>query len=88
MTYSQSLMDKYRCVNVDHGWYEGVVDYWKKTLLPEFERECPEFVRKIARRIYRELEAEYEYLTSDEMVRDFIAENVPAEDIEEVDLIR
>jgi hypothetical protein len=55
---------------------------WDRVLDDEhhqFELDCRDFVRALCRYIYRDLEQEYEYLTSDEAV----AETLEANDIQE-----
>lgn len=59
---------------------------WKHTQ-PEggpfysLEKEFLEFLRDQARQLYRDLEAEYEYLTSDEAIDEYILANVDLETI-------
>jgi hypothetical protein len=50
--------------------YEQAMLWW-----PDFETDCAEILRGYMDDIYRDLEKEYEYLTSDEAVREAIEAN-------------
>ena len=57
---------------------------WDNTMEAEygdFLRDCRDFVRALCRYFYKDLQAEYEYLTSDEAVSEWIEANVDPEDI-------
>lgn len=70
-------------------FHEAIVEQWGELLAKEmgdFETAVTEQWRTYMRELYRKLEAEYEYLTSDEAVWETIAANeldTDAEDFEE-----
>ena len=64
---------------------EALYEVWNEQLcrdLDQFENDFQSFMRDRMRALYKKLEEEYDYLTSDEQVAEWIRENVP-EEIEE-----
>jgi len=59
-------------------FHEQIVEEWDKMLeyeLQDFEKESVEIFKRYMRELYRELEQEYDYLTSDEAVKESIIAN-------------
>jgi hypothetical protein len=59
-------------------FHEQIVEEWDKMLkyeLQDFEKESVEIFKRYMRELYRELEQDYDYLTSDEAVKESIIAN-------------
>ena len=78
----------YRTVECPTEFQEQIVDAWDRELEDEveaFEKDVIEQWRTYMRDLYRKLEAEHDYLTSDEAVWEAIEANELDEDEEEYD---
>ena len=78
----------YRLVECPTEFHEQIVDQWDKQLeyeIDDFERDVTEQWRSYMQDLYRKLEEEYDYLTSDEAVWEAIEANELDEDEEEYD---
>jgi hypothetical protein len=78
----------YRTVECPTEFHEQIVDSWDRQLEDEveaFEKDVIEQWRTYMRDLYRKLEEEYDYQTSDEAVWDTIEANELDEDEEEYD---
>jgi hypothetical protein len=67
-------------------FHEAVVEEWQRLLgveLDDFEKDVTEQWRTYMQQLYRKLEEEYDYLTSDDGVWDTLVANELVEDLEE-----
>ncbi len=72
------------CVDIPTDFHQQVVEQWDKELdneIVDFEKESVEIFKNHMRTLYRKLEKEYDYLVTDEAVK----ETVIANDLQEVD---
>jgi hypothetical protein len=59
-------------------FHEQIVEQWDKELdneIVDFEKQSIEIFKNHMRELYRKLEQEYDYLTTDEAVRETIVAN-------------
>ena len=78
-THFSVTVDELRCVlPMPTEFHEQIVEEWDKMLeyeLQDFEKESVEIFKRYMKELYRELEKEYDYLTSDEAVKESIIAN-------------
>lgn len=66
------------CVDMPTDFHEQIVEQWDKDLdneIVDFEKQSVEIFKNYMRELYRKLEQEYDYLTTDEAVRETIIAN-------------